>query len=549
MNKSIGIDIGRYSIKVVEVTPDTKGARLTAFHEFPLTTAPGSDNDIEILDKLRNYLSTLQDFEVKFTIGLRQSQVTNRVLDFPFKERHNILKSLAFELEDTIPFSQDNAIFDTKIIHFHPDGASTLAVACPKSTIEKTIQEFRDAGIDPDIMSVESIAFYNCIEDWEEPPPTIESPDEEATVISQDETTMYLHIGHKESFAVFTQDSKMVTVHGFSWGIENVVQEIANTYRISFAEALIECKDKAFILLVNDGATSDQITFSETIKKSLRHLTRQLRLIKLEVESRYETNIRACYISGGGTKIHNLGSFITQEMDVACNRLQLTPKHIKLESAKFELDKGVVALGYAIEGLKKPRNPALNLLKNEFQKKNPVFEKFWGKWSYSLKIAALSFVVLTLYSVTKSSISQTLSDEGFATLKEQAKKVANLSGRKASIRSINKYIKEKKQILKNKEIMGQVELINSPLDILKEISTAFPSKKTVKYEVKLINLEDNILEIEGYLLSGSIQPIEESLKKISSNNRIKPFSSNLNTSPGQTAFAYKLNVTRKQRAL
>ena len=111
----IGIDIGSSSIKIAEIESKNKEQSINRLEIFPLSTDPNKDTEIEILDIIRNIATQYDQTTTRFILGVDTKQVSIRRRLFPFKERHKILKSLAFELEDGISSSQSDSISDAKI--------------------------------------------------------------------------------------------------------------------------------------------------------------------------------------------------------------------------------------------------------------------------------------------------------------------------------------------------------------------------------------------------------------------------------------------------
>lgn len=90
--KSIGVDIGSSSVKIAEIETSNTGYALTRFAEFPLSTDPGRDNQLEIIEILRRVAGQSDLHHTRFVFGVRQGQVSTRLKHFPFKERHKVLK-------------------------------------------------------------------------------------------------------------------------------------------------------------------------------------------------------------------------------------------------------------------------------------------------------------------------------------------------------------------------------------------------------------------------------------------------------------------------
>jgi general secretion pathway protein L len=170
--KSVGIDVGHYSIKVAEADSSGKNAgTITNFYERPLNTDPRSDRELEVIEALRTITAQYDQGNTRFVVGIPQSEVSVRQRRFPFKDRLKILKSLAFELEDEIPLDVDEATFEAKISEFLGDNAEVLAIACPNDSIQAALDRFRDGGVDPEILTVEALALGNIFEKWQLPPP------------------------------------------------------------------------------------------------------------------------------------------------------------------------------------------------------------------------------------------------------------------------------------------------------------------------------------------------------------------------------------------
>ena len=83
---------------------------------------------------------------------------------FPFLERRKILQSLPFELEDVVPFNQSDTIFDCRVIRQKEKSSDVLAFAVPKKYIQEVLMLCEDAGLSPDIVSLDGIALSNLFE-------------------------------------------------------------------------------------------------------------------------------------------------------------------------------------------------------------------------------------------------------------------------------------------------------------------------------------------------------------------------------------------------
>lgn len=548
--RSVGIDIGSSSIKVVEVLTTSKGFQVTHCFERPLGLNAAHDQEIEIIEFLREISAKYDPAQTRYCLAIRQDQVSIRNKVFPFNDRMKISKSLAFELEEEIPFSGDNSVFDAKIVRTIGNSAEVLACAAPKHHVRTLLQRCADANIEPALISTEGTAFANIYEKWNEAPPA-QPPAETNLLDTQErpERTVHLtlNMGHTRTLVCAFEGNSIIGVRTILWGAKNIADAVGKKYEIPYLDALKEVQTKAFILTNKQGATFDQITFSETIAKSVRELVRDLQLSILEFKSEFNAIITQIGLTGGSSAIKNLGPFLTQQLELPVNKvypLDMIPNVLFEKSPKTDTTFGL-ALGIAIEGLKKPRNPAVNFLKGEFAKQNNFARNMWDKWGPTIKVATAALAIFFVYSMLRESFSLQLADRAEEALKTQAKNVAKLTGKKATEANIKKYIRENKKRAADLKTLGNVATMNSALEIVKKINDATPAKNSVTLDVKGIHVRDNEVSLEGYVNNANeLSVLQQALGNLSLDGKVNRGAAQPQPQTGKTAFSFNFKVDR-----
>lgn len=548
MSKSLGIDIGSSSIKIVEMQSTSKGFQVSHFFEHPLSNMLGSDQELEVIEYLRD-LTSKYDESTRFIVALRQDRVAIRHKFFPFNDRIKIFKSLPFELEEDLPLSSDNAIFDAKIIRTVGGGAEVLACAAPKTHVQACIQRAQDSGFEPFLVSLEGTALANVFERWNEAPPahTVPAPVFEDMEKPIRHLQLILNMGHTRTIVSAFEGHSLIGVRSILWGGKNIAEAISKKYEIPYVEALKELQTKAFILTNKQGATFDQVTFSETIGKSVRELARDLQMSILEFKSEFNAQIDSIGMTGGTSQIQNLGPFLTQILESPVNRVSTLDQipNVMFERSPQVSAKAGVALGLAIEGFKKPRNPPMNFMRGEFARENHQMKMFWEKWGHTCKVATAALVILFVYASLRSDFALSLTERTQEVLKTQAKNVANLKGKNASEAGIKKYIRENKKRASDLKTLASVANMNSAMDILKKVSDATPPKNSVNLDVHSLNVQDSKVTMDGYVNSlQEMNLLQKSLTNITTDGQVKTERSSLGTRPGRTAFSFSFNVDR-----
>jgi general secretion pathway protein L len=550
--KSVGIDIGSYSVKVMEISSSSKGFQLVHFHSHPLTIKPNTDTHFEVIEFLRGLVAKYDLTQTQFVVGVRQDKVAVRQKTFPFVDRNKISKTLPMELEDEIPFSVENAVFDFKIQSVNPPSAEVLAFAVKKEEISRIIQVMKECNIQPDIVSNEGSAFANLVEKWDAPigSTTITTTNvvlDEITQVMSKKVTVNLNMGHSHTLVSVFDAGKLVAVRTILWGGKYIGEAIAKKYNLPLSEAHKELETKGFILTQKQELSPESKAFSDLISRSVRDFIRDLQISILELKAEHNCEIGKIEITGGMSLLQGIGPYLTQHLEIPCSRMHVLDSYGQIYFEKSDINDVTVgvSLGLAIEGLKKPRNPAINFLKNEFAIKDTRLQEFWGSWSTTLQILFTMFVLLFVWSMLRVDFSSMLDTDVRANLKTAARDALGLAPKQATEPGIKKVLKENRVVVsdfKNAEVYYQM---NSAIELFKKLSDVLPSKLSVQIDLVRFQIKDQAMVVEGYVQNETqSSQVFESLKMLAMNEAVTKNRSNLPPFGNKVPFSYSLNVDR-----
>lgn len=565
--RALGIDFGEDSIKIVELNQTKKNIYVSAVYEKKLSAEVSEhDREIEAIEYVRQTLSRIDTNNVRIVTSLKQDKVTVRKKQFPFADRSKILKSLSFEMEEDIPFDPDLCLFDSKAILYEGFSAHVLAIAAPKSHIEKSLSLAKDFGIEPYTLTVDGLAFTNLVEDLDGIIPTYpadtgpfashaadESDIENQTPAAvQAALQITLNIGHKRTLLCAQIDQRVVSVRSLMWGADLIIQEIVRKYQVPYVEAQRILQTQASLLLVKTGQDYDTSNLASTIEKPLREFIRDLQMSFLEIKSEFLGEIQSVQLSGGLSLLPNIGAFLTQNLEVACNTVSLVDRYLDPNKANtFEIPLESIqtrfasAIGIALEAFKKPRNPALQFMKGEFAGDNNKLNIFWQNWGVVLQVAAAGLIVFFTWGSLRETFSTDLATKGEEALKQQAKSVARLPNRQANERGVKKYITDNKKKAQEFKSLSKVALLNSPMDILKQVSEASPAKDQVQIDLTSFEVKDDLVKIAGYATSPrEVTLLSQRLSTLAIDKKTKEEAPNLPATPNKVAFSISFKTDR-----
>jgi general secretion pathway protein L len=543
----VGIDIGASGVKLAEIQPSgSKSYSLTRFQEFPLSADPMKDKKIETLDILRQIAGAYDPDQTKFILAVHQSHVALRFRNFPFKERFKIMRSIAFELEDDVPFSQEDAVFDAKIARYVENSADVIASACPHIYIKDVVDLAREAGLDPELVTVDGLALGNYFENIFEAPPVQAGlgPTPEARPAE-----IILDIGHSRSLLVIHSEGSLVHSRNIDWGGKQLAESVAAKYGLHYLEALKELQKKAFILLSSEGATRDQIVFSDLLKSAFEPLAQEVRFTLLEMATSRNLRFTKAHITGGVSQVKNLGAFLTQKWEIPVNRFQhlkLIPQ-IALETTPQLDAMSAVSIAIAMEGLRRARNPATDLMKGEFAQQGETLKVFMDKWGYAAQLLGAAFFLLLVYGFMREMFATDMAEKALDTLKSQAAIIADLKGRQATPTAVRRFVRQKKEEINARKLAVGVKQLNSALDVLAFVHQAAPGPKQMLVELRRVTVDNELMELHGEVSTpDAVARLRQTLENVALDGKVEPISPAITAMPGKQAFGFRLKVDRKR---
>lgn len=554
--KSIGIDIGTYSIKVAELSYTSKSYQLAGFKEYHLSLDPSVDKDIEILEVLRQiYEQNKLIPELTYVAGLPTLKTSIHRLAQPPAPRFKLLESIPFVLSDLSPLDPDDAIYDLKILKSHPNGFDALAVATKKAVIKKRLQMFKDAGLDPKILSIEGVALNNVFENVfgniEKTQTPITFEDELFDSKDEDEQTLFnqgealLEIGHNSSILLVRSQGGLCEVRELSFGGHDLISAICKEFRIHYKEAASVLVNKSGIALTKTNISNEDLKLSETLKAAIEPFATQLKLSLLEIKSKRNVHITELGLLGGGSQLKNLNPYLTQHLQIAVNTITGLSQFpdLSFQGDNVKQLNVIVALGLALEGVKRPKNPPLNLRRKEFAIKNKNLEAFIEKWAYGLKILGCAFVILLAWTYVRKDWSLQLSELSLVQMQKEGASVLGLKPIQISTGRLEKYIRSAEEKSKIIEKLKELKNYKQAAHYLRQLHDSAPAKSRLTLDIENLDIKNQVLTLQGKVQSTTqLLALEELLKSLSLKGKLEERKIMDLTPEGQTPFNYKIRI-------
>ncbi len=222
ISEAIGLDIGSYSIKCVEIASSQDKFKLQRVSILPIDRSSG--NSVAKALKLIFDQHSPAARRVRISVSGGASLLIRRI-QLPTMTHAELKGAIHFEAESHIPFPIDDCLLDFQILNQSEDkkNMNILLVAAKKDFIQEWLKILSAANLTPDVIDVDIFCLINAYE-MLGPVPT-------------ENTFGLLNIGHVSSSFAIIQDNQPFFVREIPFGALEVTKVLAQAKQISEGEA------------------------------------------------------------------------------------------------------------------------------------------------------------------------------------------------------------------------------------------------------------------------------------------------------------------------
>jgi general secretion pathway protein L len=525
--KLICYDIGSYSLKKAEYIEDKNLLREISWHEFHVkgpsseiqsTDLPETQNDelnppsqepnqdeqidwldeiVEIFKKEKNQWATTD----KIVLILPEDFSTSRYLNLPVNSKKKASQILPFQLEDSIPFSMNDIIYQAS---FNPGKESTevLVNILGPNDLENLYSKLNEYEIYFDLITT-NIGALSTIN------PSKKISERNFGV----DNFALIDIGHLGTSCFFFHNGRLVSNHNSISSGALLTENLADSYNISIEEATHYKHDEAFFLTSNEqeSASKDEKIFALFMERTFANLITDFSRWNLGYRTKTNAAVEKIYLVGGSSKIQNICPFIEDKFGVTCESLSFINPKVKL--------KNVAHISSITSLLLYENQRPLNFLSGRFKARNSSIVPLRSSFKLFNRASILSMIVcffvlvdlfLNIYSsskLEKNYKNKLLKNKINITKKQQLtyrkkpkrlvsvldKKIKNVKNIKKAIDSINNH-----QASKNINALYKVEpnndFIISSMSYEQNLALNIEEIKDTKKVIQHFQKSFNILE-------------------------------------------------------
>lgn len=356
MQRVIGLDIGSYSIKAVEIVNTFKSYEIANFYENVIPHVEELDPDIIIpacMEQLFNENNLKAD---RIITAMPGQYISSRIMSFAFSDPRKIEAAILSELEDAVPFNMDDMIIDHQVLGTMEGQTITLAVLTRKNFLRSFLEHLQRIEIDPKLVDVDSLAFYNLASYMPMP---------------AGQCVGLVDVGHEKTSVCIVQDGVLRMFRSINLGGRYLTEFLARDLETDFAEAQRVKHRVSRVLCDEDQATEltgDDKLIVERMTLAANAVVKELGRTFYAFKTWEKNPLSKLYISGGTSRIKNFSKYLQDQLEipVEVNRIDQTDLKINPALANhMAIMPQSVAIGMRAVGSMK-RHSQINLRQGEF---------------------------------------------------------------------------------------------------------------------------------------------------------------------------------------
>lgn len=321
--KIVGLDLGTHSVKVCELVSAFRNHDLVGFGSEPVAAAADDHPElVEIAAAAKRLIDRRGLTNEIIICALPPSMVSSVTLDFPFDKPKQIQATLAFELDEVIPFDVEDVVHDYQIIETHEDGSTRVLVSFVRQeAFTEFLEVLAGVGIDPKIVSVGSLAWFNLYE---------------SLLGESTEAVAVLDIGHAHSELCIFDEAAPSSIRDIPVGGRHVTAALAEVFKVEgeqaergkLAEGMIIGGEAETTVQgqsgqgqSGEGTPSRQQLISDTCRSAMWPVVREARrsIAAHSIQSGHP--VSRVLLTGGGSQLRGLDAWLQEHLSLEVEHL------------------------------------------------------------------------------------------------------------------------------------------------------------------------------------------------------------------------------------
>ena len=383
MQRVIGLDIGSYSVKAVEIVNTFKSYEIANFYENVIPQIDEVPPDAVIPSSMEQLFKENKLEADRIITAMPGQYISSRILSFNFSDVKKIETAIYAEIEDIVPFNLDEMIIDHQILGEVGGKTIALVAMTRKNFLKSFLEHLQRLEIDPKLIDIDSLSFYNLA-------PYICGNTEKVTAV--------VDIGHEKTSVCIVNNGILRMFRSINLGGKYITEFLARDMEVDFNQAQLFKHRVSQVFCEEDhgqNLNEEDYAIAERITLAANTLVKELGRTLYAFKTSDEEAVSTIYLSGGTSRTRNLNRYLEDQLELAVKMNRLDETELKISPHLHDhmiIMPQSVSIGMrAVTAVK--RHTQINLRRGEFAFVQD-YESVLIYTSNIFKVMALALIVL-----------------------------------------------------------------------------------------------------------------------------------------------------------
>ncbi len=335
MKNIVAVDIGTYSIKIVEGSHNMNTVNIDKIATIPTPSETFYDGQITDKEKIKEIVGVVlreENIKTKNTaFTLESTDAISREIVLPWAKPEELEQIIGYEVEQYLPIEINKYILQYKIIEeFEEDGAkkvTVLVVALPKIISEDYLDLGKSIGLTPHYLDTHSNAVHKLLD-----PKTVVND----SYPLEDQTIAAIDLGHQFINITIINKGQFEFNRLINNGGKDINTGIIHSLGISSEEAETEKREMKNI---NHNTEQDSPSvLMDIVEETIQDWLNEIQKIFRYYMSRSTDNvIDSICIYGGSSNIEGISTYIQEFFDMPAFKIN-SLNNVKFDNSLEEID-------------------------------------------------------------------------------------------------------------------------------------------------------------------------------------------------------------------
>ena len=331
---AIGLDIGSYSVKLVQLSPGGRSPRFLQGleEEFFSPEEQGPDKVVEAIKKAYRRAGIKPGRGGRVVTSVSGSETAVKQVEFPLLSDEELHSSVPWQAKKHLPFESEEAVLDYQVLGKDRKSKtmSVLLAAVTNKHLDEHRQLLQKAGVEPVIIDLSPLAVMNAFLAVEN--------------MVEDKAVVVLDLGASKTILNMFSPGGLFFTREIPISGHRLTTEVQHKLNVTYKEAEG---------IKRDGESNQKLM--DILKKPLNQLVFEIRRSLTYFENRTgRKGFHKMYLTGGSARLANLGRHLHDSLGISVDDLnplkavQVAAEQKEHQAAAPQL---TLALGLAIRGV------------------------------------------------------------------------------------------------------------------------------------------------------------------------------------------------------